>query len=196
LPPLEVKEIHKSLQDEGAHVPVTGLENYNPIGTLVKLASPLPSPLPKRALRGKDGDTPEREGKIDPKGVVLVEERKDSFVSTGKVGTKSRRWLRRRYRQLLAEVPSITLDTRKSKSVPRYKVDLASPEFAIAHDVPRQLRLATPEEMEWITKAERERWCQISQRVSVNCLTGTLCSSQSRRRQQRPSTQVEKEKQA
>jgi hypothetical protein len=162
LPPLEVRvlggeEVHKRLQDEGAHVPVIGLEKYDPIGTLVKLASPLPSPLPRRALRGKNEDTPELERKVEPEGVALVEEGKDSFISTGKVGKKSRRWLRRRYRQLLAEVPSITLDTRSSKSVPRYKIDLASPEFAIAHDVPRQLRLATPEEMEWITKAERER---------------------------------------
>jgi hypothetical protein len=149
------EEVHKSPQDGDAHIPVIGLENYDPIRTLVKLASPLPSPLPRRALRGKNEDTPEQEGKIDPKGVVLVE--KDSVVSTGKVGQKSRRWLRRRYRQLLAEVPSITLDTRSPKSVPRYKVDLASPEFALAHDVPRQPRLATPEEMEWITKAELER---------------------------------------
>jgi hypothetical protein len=162
LPPLEVRvlggeEVHKPLQDGGANVPVTGLENYDPIGTLIKLASPLPSPLPRRALRGKNEDTPELERKIEPKGVTLVEEGKDRFISTGKVGKKSRRWLRRRYRQLLAEVPSITLDTRSSKSAPRYKVDLASPEFTIAHDVPRQLRLATHEEMEWITKAERER---------------------------------------
>lgn len=162
LPPLEVRvlrgeEVHKSLQDGGAHVPVTGLENHDPIRKLVKLASPLPSLLPRRALQRKKEGTPEQEGKIDPKGVVLVEEGKDRFVSAGKVGKKSRRWLCRRYRQLLAEVPSITLDARSSKTVPRYKVDLASPEFAMAHDIPRQIRLATPEEMEWITKVEGER---------------------------------------
>jgi hypothetical protein len=151
------KEVHKALQDGGIHIPVTGLEKYDPVKALVELASPGPSSLPRRASQGKNGSETDKEAGVDGNRPVVTGERKGSNVPAGKVAGKNRRWLRRRYRELLAEVPSITLATCPPRSALNYKVAWASPDLAMAHTVPRPLRLATPDEMEWITKAEIER---------------------------------------
>ena len=162
LPPLEVQKIaseesQNTSQDGGVYVPQTGLEQYNPVGALVKLASPGPSTIPRRASRTSKGAEQNAEEHMCTQREAVTENRKNAKVTVGRLANQSPRWLRRRYRELLSEIPSITVDTRESVSTPKYKVGWASPELALAHDVPRQLRLATSEELEWIRKAESER---------------------------------------
>lgn len=109
---------------------------------LVKLATAGPRPTPSRSRKqGHPDDVKQAEPHCHE--VVL-----------GKVKHHSRRWLRRRYRELLASIPSVTVKPRPGDLPSEYKVDWASPELALAHDVPRPLRVMTQEEKEWIKRAQ------------------------------------------
>ena len=73
-----------------------------------------------------------------------------------KLPTRSRRWMRRRYRDLLAKIPALIVQpsnpSKKGQSTPKYVVRRSSEEAYIQGQ--GQRRATTGEEIEWICKAD------------------------------------------
>ena len=141
LPPLEVRVLpgREVVEERGLHVPKTGLETFDPIQGLMKLATSSSSPGPLRRKKNDETST------------GTIEAEKENAL-LGKVGNRSRRWLRRRYRELLADIPSLTVQAHPGSRDPQYNVDWAAPGLALSHEAPRPLRLMTPAEKKWITQ--------------------------------------------
>jgi hypothetical protein len=159
LPPLEIsstlsEEDQKILKN---HVPQTGLEKFAPVNSIVRLGSTLSSQL-------------------------LLDEKADGTIRPPmRLGNRSRRWLRRRYRELLAEIPQVTLSppSLDSSSLQKRKrqqralvnneppvdgvsdthqplssvrVNWSSP-LVLTRSFPSPLRSPTDTETKWIEKA-------------------------------------------
>jgi hypothetical protein len=160
LPPLEVgSSITKEEQEQqGIHVPRTGLETLQPVAMLVKLATPPPPPRKQEELISKPS------------------------TQYMRLGDRSHRWLRRRYRELLADIPSINVAPPSSaavdmpvalgkvkgskrlassshvESIPNPESPLAkvhvgwASELALTKSFAPRLRAVTQSELEWIYK--------------------------------------------
>jgi hypothetical protein len=74
-----------------------------------------------------------------------------------KLPTRSRRWMRRRYRDLLAKIPALVAQpsnaSNKGQPTPKYVVRRSSEEAYIQGQ--GQRRTTTSEEIEWIRRADK-----------------------------------------
>ncbi|PVG02373.1 hypothetical protein CPB86DRAFT_575935 [Serendipita vermifera] len=161
LPPLEVSSTFSDSELKALkfHVPKTGLEKFTPVKKLIQLASPListPNLPPEEATKG-------------------------ATFSPMRLGNKSQRWLRRRYRELLAEIPQVTIEpsslnssssNRKGRHQRAHATDDSAPSafnhqkpllgvrvnwsspLVLSRNFPSPLRSPTDVETKWIEKAK------------------------------------------
>jgi hypothetical protein len=128
-------------------VPSTGFEGLGIVQEIERLATQLgdqPHSIPLRqdAFREQDAT-------MDAVHAPLL--------PPPKLPTRSRRWMRRRYRELLAKIPALVAQpsnaTNKDQPTPKYVVRRSSEEAYIQGQ--GQRRTTTSEEIEWIHRADK-----------------------------------------
>jgi hypothetical protein len=134
-------------QTSSSHsVPSTGFEGLGMVQEIERLATQLGDRRHSKSLRQ---DVVRGQG-------ATTDAVRTSLLPPSKLPTRTRRWLRRRYRVLLAKIPSLMAQPSnardKGQSTPKYIVRRSSEEAYVQGQ--GQRRITTSEEIEWIRHAD------------------------------------------